>query len=323
MKFLWVVFCFLIGIWICNLHGYDVSAHKTVEYGYKPWFTGPLLAPSGLTLPQGHLNIQPYLYLNAEIGKYNNNWQTLSNPVFYSNTFQVQAKYGLTRILDVQIQPQIICNTTQYRSYTGIGDLPISLDIQIVNAKIHDHWPDLKLTFGGSIPSGKFQHLHSDRKKTDAIGSGVWAPSITFVIAKLWEVTYHHFINLRFSFQHTWGTSVHVKGLNNYGGTKTTNGRVFPGNSFVFNGAIQYNLTRNWALACDLYYQHNHRNRFSGHVGDDGTMTSPSSEQWSLAPAIEYNWSANVGLLSGVWFTFAGRNSTQFINGIVSVNIYL
>jgi hypothetical protein len=51
-------------------------------------------------------------------------------------------------------------------------------------------------------------------------------------------------------------------------------------------------------------------------------MKAPSNEQWSVAPAIEYNWSKNVGLIVGSWFSFAGRNSVRFISGVAALNIY-
>jgi hypothetical protein len=52
-------------------------------------------------------------------------------------------------------------------------------------------------------------------------------------------------------------------------------------------------------------------------------MGGPSIESLSLAPAIEYSWSANFGMIAGVWFTAAGRNSTVFANGIVAINVYI
>jgi hypothetical protein len=48
----------------------------------------------------------------------------------------------------------------------------------------------------------------------------------------------------------------------------------------------------------------------------------PSSSQYSLAPAIEYNWSQNIGLIGGVWFTVAGQNISQFNSIVIALNYY-
>lgn len=118
-----------------------------------------------------------------------------------------------------------------------------------------------------------------------------------------------------------------MKGFNTYGGARNTRGVVYPGNTFTADAAIQYNFTKQWAFACDLIYGHGNKNRFSGKRGTnrDGTkanMTAPSNEQWSLAPAIEYNFSQTLGLIAGPWFTFAGRNSAQFASGVIALNMY-
>ena len=90
--------------------------------------------------------------------------------------------------------------------------------------------------------------------------------------------------------------------------------------------AFEYTLTQNWALALDVLYVHNNHTRFSGHKGSTygipNSVGGPSSEQFSLAPALEYNWSSNCGVIAGVWFSVAGRNTADFINGVVAINIY-
>ncbi|MES2122546.1 MAG: hypothetical protein V4492_07205, partial [Chlamydiota bacterium] len=80
------------------------------------------------------------------------------------------------------------------------------------------------------------------------------------------------------------------------------------------------------ALALDIQYQHNNKTRFSGHKGRTrgvrNVVGGPSSEQFSLAPAFEYNFTYNVGLIAGCWFTVAGRNALEFASGVVAINIY-
>jgi len=299
--------------------------HRIIEKG--PWFTGPLIAPSGDTVPAGHWNIQPYLYYFVFPAKYNSHWKVKSIPNFYSTVLQVQAKVGLLKWLDFQFQPQIVYNRTQGADYCNIDDLPIGINIQILKAKIKSWKPSTKLSFRVNIPLGKYQHLKPSRKGTDAIGVGSWFPGVLLTFSKLFHLSKLHYLETRLSFNYQIGTPVHVKGLNSYGGAPNTHGVVYPGNFFSVDGAIEYSITQNWAFACDLIYAHDNKTRFSGKVGSihgqPASNTLPSDENWSLAPAIEYNWSKRVGLIAGSWFSFAGRNSLQFYSAIISVNIYI
>ena len=49
---------------------------------------------------------------------------------------------------------------------------------------------------------------------------------------------------------------------------------------------------------------------------------APEGWQLSLAPAIEYNFNENWGVIAGPWFTVAGKNSSAFIVGMLAINIY-
>lgn len=64
---------------------------------------------------------------------------------------------------------------------------------------------------------------------------------------------------------------------------------------------------------------------FSGRKGVDkqgnpASVGLPSSEQFSFAPAIEYNFTENFGIITGVWLSAFGRNSPRFRTGIVNID---
>ena len=46
---------------------------------------------------------------------------------------------------------------------------------------------------------------------------------------------------------------------------------------------------------------------------------SSSRSPDSADPVIEYNWSENLGVLGGAWFSVYGRNSLAFVQGVFSV----
>lgn len=294
-----------------------------------PWFTGPLIAPSGYTVKPGHVNIQPYVYFSANQGGYDDHWKYHSSSSnFYTARMQLQLKFGLVKGLDLQINPQGYYNSTEGKNYVNIGDLRTTLNIQALGSQLKDPWPAIKLGLRANIPIGKYEHLNPHLKGTDAIGTGSWLPSAIVTLAKLWHTYSIHYLEARLSFTYQLGTPAYVKGYNSYGGASNTKGKAYLGNQLIVDGALQYNLSQRWTLACDFYYHHNNKNRFSGKRGSypDGSpaiVTKPSYEQFSLAPAIEYNWNKNLGLIGGVWFTLAGRNAAEFATGILSMNIYL
>jgi hypothetical protein len=286
-----------------------------------PWFTGPLIAPSGYTVKPGHFKLQSYFDIFVDVGRYNSHWKSESIPNFYNLTLRCNFKAGLTKWMDVQIVPRVSYKETQEKDSAGFGDLPFGFNFQLIKSEIiSDPWPAVKLILGASIPTGKYEKLNPSRKGTDAMGNGCWYPEVAFVVSKLIYLSGIHYLETRLYTVYRIGTPTSVKGISVYGGDKTTHGVAYPGNIFIGDVALEYNLTQRWALACDFYYLHRNKNRFSGKTVLPAI--SPSQEQFSLAPAIEYNWSKNVGAIGGIWFSVAGRNAPRFINGILSVNAY-
>jgi hypothetical protein len=206
-----------------------------------PWFTGPLIAPSGYTVKPGHFLLQPFFDAYVFVGAYNSKWKSGSMPNFYNINLRTRLKAGITSWLDV-------------------------------------------------------------------------------VSSKLWHLYGIHYFEARFYSGYRIGTPASLCGLSVYGGGPGTHGTIYPGNIFFADIALQYNLSLNWAFACDIFYRRQDRNRFSGKTVSPAGL--PSSEQFSLAPALEYNFSKDLGLIGGVWFTAAGRNTPQFINGLFSLNAY-
>ncbi len=159
---------------------------------------------------------------------------------------------------------------------------------------------------------------------TDQTGLGTFGTTFDLVLYKVYHLRGHHFLSTTYSAAYTVTTPVHLHGFNIYGGGFGTNGKALPGNSF--QGIISFELTldQNWVLAIDNVYTHTDRTEFFGTVGtavdgSDATVGTPSSEQISLAPAIEYNFSSHFSITAGCWLTVWGRNSTQFRSGVINL----
>ncbi len=312
----------LVMVWTFSLLADEEETHEeTFPTHFVPWFTGPLIAPSGYTVKPGDVSIQPYLYFYVFNAIYDRHWKAHSQPNFYTTRVQIQTRIGVAKSIDFRVYPQAFYNETEGRHYINIGDLSIGPGFQLVRAGVDDPFPAIKLNLRVSVPIGKYQKLQPHLKGTDAIGSGSWEPTAILIFSKLWHTAPTHFLSTRLVFNYQFGTPIHVKRFNTYGGSANTYGTVHQGDIFSVNGAFQYNLTHRWALAGDLLYTHNNKNRFSGKT--TAINSSPSREQFSLAPAIEYNWSRDIGIIGGIWFTFAGRNSGRFVTSVIAVNIYI
>lgn len=286
----------------------------------SPWLTGPLLTPSGHVVPKGHWNIEPYFYATVNTGVYDKHWHSQSLPNFYSLLGQFPFQYGIAKDWDFQFIPQVLWNHTKGASSWALGDLPILFDYQLLMDSPKKGWPAMRLALSLNLPIGKYDKLNPHKLGTDAGGSGSIDPNIAVVFSRLFHYTGTHFLSSRLYLGYAPTIPVHVKGLSVYGGGKGTGGRVFTGNSVKALLGLEYTLAQKWALAFDAQYVHAERTRFSGHT--KYPVGPPKSDQFSIAPGIEYNWSPYVGIIAGAWFSVAGHNALDFVSGIVAVNIY-
>ena len=94
--------------------------------------------------------------------------------------------------------------------------------------------------------------------------------------------------------------------------------------------AFEYSATRNWVLALDLLYRHSDNTRVTGHsvldpaapaAGDYIRVDTGASVSYAIAPAVEYNWNANVGLLVGTRVILGTRTTAATVTPVVALNM--
>jgi len=316
---------FLLLLLPLSIHAVKVSFHRlkpTAEVMIPPWFTGPLLAPSSNVVPEGHYNIEPYIYAIANTAKYNSDWKPLKRKTFWSNFSQTSIQIGVVKALDVQLNPTFYYNYTQGAAKWALGDMPIGLDIELYQWGVHltDWAGGLKLQLKETLPLGKYRNLNPKKLGTDIGGGGSWQTTLGIVWGNLIYLGKGHFFSGRLSLQYALPAPIHVKNLNIYGGGRGTNGTVYPAQNCQADLGIEISLTQEWVFAMDIVGSWAGRTRFKGKTTEPNT--APSSIQYSLAPAIEYNWNGNLGIIFGPWFTVAGRNTVKFTSGIIAFNYY-
>jgi hypothetical protein len=314
-------------IFLCiafSLHPNDPDLESLEDSVVTPWFTGPLLAPTGTVVPSGNFAIYPYIYYIVDSNIYDAKWEKKSQPKFYTLSSQVFGYFGLTSWMDLEIIAQMSYQRTQGQGSAQFGDLIAGFGFQLYPVDADTWVPGVKLAILETFPTGKFSSLNPAKLSTDSSGGGTFGTGLSLILYKAYHLGGFHFLSVTLSSEYVITTPVKVNGLNAYGGGLGTNGKVHPGNIFESIASFDFSFSRNWAASLDTVWHHVDRAIFSGESGldkngDPVVFSNPSSELFSLAPALEYNFSDALGLSCGCWFSVLGRNAADFISGVAEL----
>ncbi len=294
------------------------SAEEEFEIARKmfsPWYAGPLVTGSAVNAMPGEAVVQPYLFTTVTYGSYDGSRKNRNipniltlNPLYYIQT-------GVTDWLDtyVTISPIFNRQSGEWASYSADSSLAFGIQFQ----KETPYLPYVRLTISETLPTGKYDKLDPQKNGLDATGGGSYNTTFSFNLSKVFWWSKLHPMSIRSNMIYTFTTPTHVDDLNAYGGGLGTDGKVKPGNSLGIDIGYQYSLSQRWVFALDAIYLYFNSSNFSGKKGVDSNGTpfsvgSPSGDQLSFAPAIEYNPSSTFGMVAGIWFTATGRNSSSF-----------
>lgn len=281
------------------------------------WWTGPMLAPSAATLPRGHVLIEPYLY--DVISPHSHGFGSLT----YVN-------YGLVDRVTVGMIPTAGFNkVSNGPSSSGVGLGDLTLQTQYRLTKFHEgSWiPTTSVAVQETLPTGKFDRL-GDRPG-DGLGSGAFTTTLALYSQTYFWLPNHRILRMRFNLSEAFSSNVNIEDVSVYGTEAGFRGHAEPGNSFLVDASFEYSLTRRWVLAFDVTYRHNGNTRVIGFdapsrnrvQNPSGIQTdSGSSEAFGFAPAIEYSWKSNLGVLLGTRAILAGHRTTASITPAVAIN---
>jgi hypothetical protein len=295
---------------------------QTAEEMFIPWYTGPLITGSADNLPKGKINIQEYVFFDWQFGEFNNQRSpqgiatiTTINPV-------ILLQGGITTWLDFTLNTQGVFRWQKNNSAQEFGDINLTFGLQLL--KENPYRPSVRFTIGESFPTGKYERLNANKNGIDASGSGAFETVIGLNISKIfWQMPLHP-VRVRFSSSYAIANhDVHVEDSHAYGGGFGTSGVIDVGQTLNFNLGVEVSITQQWVFATDIAYTYSQESTFSGKEGLDmsgiqAENGAPSSDQLSVAPAIEYNFSDTGGFIGGIWFPITGRNSGNFFALILS-----
>jgi hypothetical protein len=295
------------------------------------WWTGPMLAPSAATLPRGHFLIEPYLYDVIVVGRYDR--EGVRRSAARSNGFGSLAYvlYGLVDRVTVGMIPTVGYNTIDGGpSSSGVGLADLTLQGQYRLSQFHEsRWiPTTSIVVQETFPTGKYDRL-GDRP-TDGLGGGAYTTTLALYSQTYFWLPNGRILRTRLDVSQSFSSSVKIQDVSVYGTGEGFRGQAKPGNSFFADVSFEYSLTRSFVVALDVTYRHTGNTRVTGYniSVPRGARNRPSieldsgySDELGLAPAIEYSWSSNLGVLLGVRVIAAGRNTAATVSPAVAINM--
>jgi hypothetical protein len=256
-------------------------------------WTGPLLASTAETLPQGHFYTEPYFFDGISGGEHHP-----GTSGFY--------QYGLTDNWTVGMQPFFSLGTQRYNREVAIGDFKLLSQVRLSHFTPKHRVPSVALVTNLVIPTGKDDHL---RALKSGHGSGSFAPEIGVNAQEYFLLGNGRLLRARINVLHDFPLRTHVTGRSVYGTDPGFHGHARPGAKTTAILGAEYSLTDEWVLAFDVEGDHWGTTRLNGRDvnGLPINRTSPKSWDVGFAPAVEYNWSAKAGAIFGVWIVPKGH----------------
>ena len=275
----------------------------------EAWWTGPMLANSARTLPAGHALIESYVY--DDVQKDSNTYRSLSYLL-----------YGMTDRMTLGLIPTGGVNQVKdARSANGIGDMTLQAQYSLVSFDAESCIPDISLAVREALPTGKYDRLN---QASAGFGSGVYTTSIALFTQDYFWLPNGRLLRGRLDLFESFSSDANIKDVSVYGTSKGFLGQARPGDAFSADMSLEYSLSQNWVLALDLVYGHGDSTSVHGSFnGMPDTFTLDASDSFGYAPAIEYSWTPNIGVLLGTRIIAAGRNTPASVTPAIAINYVL
>ena len=289
-------------------HADDAAPRQSLD---DAWWTGPIIANSPNALPPGHAYVESYAY----------DARTAGANAFGSQTFML---YGVTKRLTLGVIPAFGYDRLAGgagSSRIGVGDITLHAQYQLTHFDPQDAKPAIAVAIEETLPTGKYDKLG---RTSDGFGGGAYAAGLAIYAQDVFWLPNGRILRTRINLSQLFPGRARVDGPSVYGTNAGFDGRATPGAATSFDNAWEYSVTRRWVAAVDLYYHHARRTRVDG-AGPMGEvhLTNGPSDTFAIAPAVEYSWTSNLGVLFGTRFIVPGRNTHPSVTPVVALSAFL
>jgi hypothetical protein len=310
--------CTLLAVLLASQASAQTGSDSTRQSLSDAWWTGPVAAAGAGTLPPGHFLFEPYFY----------DVRTARGNSFGSSSYVV---YGLADRVGLGLIPVIGYNRPSNGSSSsriGFGDA--SLLAQYRLSQFHEgSWiPTVSALVEETFPTGKYDRL-GDRP-SDGLGGGAYTTTLSIYSQTYFWMPNGRILRTRLNLSQAFSNDVTVRDVSVYGTADGFRGHAKPGGSFFADVAGEYSVTKRWVLALDVNYGQSAGTSVSGYdilssASGQSSQHISMSSGWSDAigfiPAVEYNWTPNVGAIFGVRRIMPGRNSTGSVTPVMAINM--
>ncbi|MDQ2767512.1 MAG: transporter [Gemmatimonadota bacterium] len=292
------------------------SAHADQPMG-DAWWTGPMLAASPNTLPHGHILIEPYFF----------DVHTAHSNFFGNLTYALYGLFDRLTVGSIINAGYAVPDAGSSSSGVGFGDLTLQATYRLTQFKKGGAMPTTAIVIQETLPTGKFDRLGA--RPSDGIGSGAYTTSVAVYGQSYFWLPNRRILRARVNLTQSFSHSVNLDGVSVYGTSTGFRGTAKPGATFAALGAVEYSITRSWVLALDVQFNRAWNTRVSGFDSTDPSsnpeppsilFNSETRHSFAFAPAIEYSWTPNIGILLGTRIIPANPRTTHSITPAIAVN---
>ncbi|QDH17992.1 hypothetical protein E3D00_04680 [Swingsia samuiensis] len=287
------------------------------------WYTGSLYAPSP-AYPQGSLSLEPYVQVTDPWQRFDSKGRISPAPGQKTLVQYSVVKYGITDRLALNSLPTLTKSWGHGQQATGdqFNDLPLELQYNLIKANPTHYKPSFTVYLGFIAPTGAYRGL---AKPQSGVGTGAWFMRFGLQSQSLYNV-FGHGARLRVWVQERQPvSSPHLHDITSYGTTTGFEGTAHPG-AFGNEGfSLEFGFTKRLVAALDLYGTWSGSNRVDGVYAKTNSRISTHSgwsTSYNIGPALEYSWTPNMGILSGIIIPFSGHNTSRSLMPQVALNLF-
>jgi len=266
--------------------------------------------------PRGHALIETYVY-DVHGG---------GSDSLGSLTYML---YGVTDDLTLGLKPSFGFNAVKGApdsSGIGVGDITVQAQYRLTKFDAARGIPALAISIQETLPTGRYDRLGT--RPANGLGSGAYGTMVALYAQHYFWLPNGRILRGRLNISETFPSAATLRDVSVYGTGEGFHGRARPGRSFYLGGSLEYSVTKRWVLGLDATWTHNGATRVSGQGAPDPvTGISPPvrleygpSDAFALAPAIEYSWTPNLGVLLAARFIPKGHNVAPSVTPAIAIN---
>lgn len=265
----------------------------------EPWFTGSLNSTGATALPEGHFLVEPYL---IEV-------MAPADHIHIAESLNLLL-YGVSDDLTLGLIPRF-----SYRDRAEPGDLTARVQYRFAPYDETTGFPSLALVLNQTFPTGRYDNL--DRKSADGSGGGAYVTSFGLLSDEYFTLPGDHLVRARFDLAYGIASQIGLENRSVYGTEQGFYGHAAPGSQFGATLAFEVSLTQRWVLAADFDYG---RTGHGSVWGGGQHWDQGSSQSADIVPSVEYNFTADTGLIIGVQLPVWQRNGPAIVIPMAALN---